>query len=117
MRRRGRRKGSLERCWLCSTIMRRVYVRVSDKGKRTFLAVGWLCPKCEAFSCEFERLNYLVTSPKRKPKKQCSCGAPMLRTYIRPQKSQKLIAIGWLCLRNHTLSLDEANLKKLNASA
>ena len=114
-RRRGRRKGSLKRCWHCSVIMRRVYVRVSDRGKRTFLAVGWICPRCEASLWEFERLNHLAISEKRKPKERCSCGAPMLRIYIRPQKSQKLKSIGWICLRNHTLTLDEASLKALNA--
>ena len=114
-RRRGRRKGSLKRCWHCSVIMRRVYVRVSDRGKRTFLAVGWICPRCSAFSYEHERLNRLAASPNRKTKERCTCGAPMLRIYIRPQKSQTLRSIGWICLRNHTLTLDEASLKALNA--
>ena len=115
VRKRGRRKGSLKRCWHCSVIMRRVYVRVSDKGKRTFLAVGWICPRCEASLWEFERLNHLAISEKRKPKERCPCGAPMLRLYVKQQKSQKLIAVGWLCLREFSHTTETLDLKKLNS--
>ena len=96
--------------------MRRVYVRVSRNGRQTYLAVGWLCPQCRAFSYEHEKLYYLAISPKRKPKRRCFCGSPMLRLYVKQPKSQKFIAVGWLCLHNIPHTIYTLNLKALNAT-
>ncbi|MHC1600009.1 MAG: hypothetical protein ACXQS5_04215 [Candidatus Methanospirareceae archaeon] len=114
----GRRKGEMKRCGLCGGFKRRCYVEVFRNGKHTYLAVGWLCPRCETFSCETERYVLLSHNPKRKPKKRCSCGSPMLRLYVKEPKTQKLIAIGWLCLSDfsHTSNtLDFSHLKAENA--
>jgi len=107
-----RRKETLKRCWRCGAMRRKVYVRISRRQKNTFIAVGWLCSQCGTFSYELERLRWLASSHKRKPKKRCLCGAPMLRIYIRPQKSQTLRSIGWICLRNYTPLFDETNLNR-----
>jgi len=114
----GRRKGEMKRCDLCGSIKRRCYVEVFRNGKHTHLTVGWLCPRCESFSCETERYVWLSYYQRHKPKKRCSCGAPMLRLYVKQPKSQKFIGIGWLCLKefSHTSeTLDLSPLKAENA--
>ena len=114
----GRRRGEMRRCDLCESIKRRCYVEVFNNKKHTHLAVGWICPHCETFSCETERYVFLSHSRRRKPKKRCSCGAPMLRLYVKQPKTQKLIAVGWLCLSEflHTsATLDLSPLKVENA--
>jgi len=114
----GRRKGEMKRCWLCSVVMRRLYVHISRNGRETHLAVGWLCPRCEALLWEIEKRLYLSYDRRRKPKKRCACGAPMLRLYVKQPKTQRFIGIGWLCLRefSHTSeTLDLSPLKAENA--
>ena len=114
----GRRRGEMRRCDLCGSIKRRCYVELFRNGRHTHLAVGWLCPRCETFSCETERYVWLSHSRRHKPKKRCSCGAPMLRLYVKEPKTQRFIAIGWLCLRefSHTSeTLDPSPLKAGNA--
>ena len=106
------------RCDLCGSIKRRCYVEVFNNKKHTHLAIGWLCPRCETFSCETERYVMLSHSRRHKPKMRCSCGAPMLRLYVKQPKTQKLIAVGWLCLSEflHTsATLDLSPLKVENA--
>lgn len=111
----GRRRGEMHRCVLCGSIRRRCYVRVSRNGRRTHIAVGWLCPQCEYFSCETERFVLLSHYQKHKPKRRCNCGAPMLRLYVKQPKTQKFIAVGWLCLREFSHSTDTLNLSRLKA--
>jgi len=111
----GRRKGEMKRCHLCEGIMRRCYVELFRNGRHTHLTVGWLCPRCEAFLWEIERRLYLSYDRRRKPKKRCACGAPMLRLYVKQPKTQRFIGIGWLCLREFSHTTDTLNLKALNA--
>ena len=111
----GRRRGEMNRCSLCGSIKRRCYVRVSRNGRQTYLAVGWLCERCESFSCETERFVLLSYYQRHKPKKRCLCGAPMLRLYVKQPKAQKFIGIGWLCLREFSHSSDTLNLSHLKA--
>ena len=111
----GRRKGERKRCVLCGSIKHRCYVRVSRNGRRTHIAVGWLCERCETFSCETERYVWLSYYQRHKPKKRCICGAPMLRLYVKQPKSQKFIGIGWLCLKEFSHTSDTLDLSPLKA--
>ena len=103
------------RCHLCGSIKRRCYIRASRNGRRTYLAIGWLCLLCKIFSYEHEKLYHLAISPKRKPKMRCSCGSAMLRLYVKEPKTQRFIAIGWLCLREFSHTTETLDLKALNA--
>ena len=109
----GHLEGEMRRCWMCSAVEHRVYVRAYNKGRQTFLAIGWICPACNSFTYEHDKLLYLAILSNGKKRRRCVCGAPMLRLYAKNLKTQRFTAVGWLCLRERWYMLDDADLTAL----
>jgi len=109
---------------VCGRRLRRIYITPVLSGRQVFKGVGWLCEHCGKVVPDMRAIFEL--SGKRRPKRRCTCGAPMLRAYKRESYKvqakltrngkeevlkeyilkQRFVPIGWFCLGCHSFLID-----------
>ena len=116
---------------VCGRRLCRIYITPVLSGRQVFKGVGWLCEHCGKVVPDTRAIFEL--SGKRRPKRRCTCGAPMLRAYKRESYKvtvkftrngkeevlkvrkngeivteyilkQRFVPIGWLCLKCFSFS-------------